>query len=103
MPRSFKLAPAAKTDLADIARYTADKWGKKQALKYASLLDQWFQKIAEGKDISKAILPHNESVRVCRCEHHYVFYLRQEKGQVILAVLHEKMDLIERLKERLPQ
>lgn len=103
MPRSFKLTNAVKADLSDIARYTADKWGKRQALKYADLLDQCFQQIAEEKDISKTILPHNAFVRVCRCEHHYVFYLRQEKGPVILAVLHEKMDLIERLKERLPK
>lgn len=103
MPLLFKLTPAARTDLADIARYTADKWGKRQALKYADLLDQCFQQIAEEKDISKTILPHNEFVRVCRCEHHCVFYFRQEKDPVILAVLHEKMDLIERLKERLPK
>ncbi len=102
MSRPFKLAHTAKADLSDIARYTAGKWGKRQALKYASLLDQCFQRIAEGKDISKTILPHNDVVRVCRCEHHYIFYLNQENGPIILAILHERMDLIERLKKRLP-
>jgi len=102
MPRSFKFTPAAKEDLADIARYTADKWGVQQALKYASLLDQGFLRIAQGKDISKTILPHNDDVCVCHCEHHYVFYLKQEKEVVVIAVLHERMDLMERLKDRLP-
>jgi len=38
----------------------------------------------------------------CSCEHHYVFYLRPD-GQKphILAVLHEHMDLLARLDDRL--
>ena len=98
----FEFTPAAKEDLAHIARYTAQKWGKPQAMKYAGLLDSCFQKIAQDKDMSKNILPHREDIRVCRCEHHYVFYLRKDQTSIILAVLHERMDLVERLKKRLP-
>lgn len=97
------LTPGAKADLSDIARYTKKEWGKKQAIKYAELLDQCFEKIAACKDISKSVLPNNKMVRVCRCEHHYVFYFRQGKREkpVILAVLHERMNLMQHLKGRL--
>jgi len=98
----FTLTPCAKEDLADIARYTVKEWGKPQALKYAGLLDVCFENIAQGKDISRAIFPNNQVVRVCRCKHHYVFYLKKNEMPVILAVLHERMDLMERLKKRLP-
>ena len=97
------LTPAAKEDLAAIACYTAKTWGKKQAFKYAELLDKSFQEIAVGKAVSKPILNHRD-VYVCRCEHHYIFYLKIDKTKipVILAVLHEHMDLMQRLKGRLP-
>lgn len=99
----IELAPAAKEDLADIARYTMQKWGKPQALKYAGFLDSCFQKIVEGKDRSKAVLPGRKDVRFCRCQQHYVFYLRRKDKTVIIAVLHERMDLMIRLKDRLPE
>lgn len=102
MPHLFDLTPAAKADLADIARYTNNKWGKIKAMKYARRLDQCFLRIAKGKDSSKAPLPNHDAIRVCRCEHHFVFYLKTTEKPIILAVLHERMDLIERLKERLP-
>ena len=98
----FTLTPCAKKDLADIARYTVKKWGKPQALKYASLLDIHFESIAQGKDISRIVFPNNQIVHVCRCKYHYIFYLKKDATPIILAVLHERMDLMERLKERLP-
>ncbi len=97
----FELTPAAKDDIADIARYTVQKWGKPQAMKYADLLDACFHKIARGEDISKTVLLHQKHIRVCKCEHHYIFYLRKDERAIILAVLHERMDLMERLKARL--
>lgn len=98
----FKLTPDAKEDIGDIARYTVQKWGKPQAMKYAGLLDACFQKIAQNEAVSKAIFPDKKYIRVCRCEHHYIFYVRREGVAIILAVLHERMDLMERLKQRLP-
>ena len=34
-------------------------------------------------------------------EHHYIFYLRSTTPVVIVAVLHERMDLVNQIKERL--
>ncbi|SEA86407.1 hypothetical protein SAMN05444370_1151, partial [Rubrimonas cliftonensis] len=33
--------------------------------------------------------------------HHYLFFIKQDAAVTIVAVLHERMDLIERLHERL--
>ena len=39
---------------------------------------------------------------VARIEHHYVFHLvREDQCPLILAVLHENMDLMNRLRDRL--
>ncbi len=101
----FILTPASRNDLASIAHYTADKWGKEQALRYADLLDAGFHKIAKGDDFSKPAIKSNPAVRVCKCEHHYIFYLRPDKQEkpIIIAILHKRMDLMRRLKERLPK
>jgi toxin ParE1/3/4 len=99
---SYEIAKGAEKDIQSIARYTAQKWGEKQALKYADLLDKCFEEIASGKDSAKKNFVVKEDVWVCRCEKHYVFYKRDLKKQkaIILAVLHERMDLMQRLREK---
>lgn len=90
-------------DLYDIARYTAETWGHGQALSYAELLNEKFKNIAKRLIFSKLAFSKYPNVRVCRCEHHYIFFMHPQKSKkpVILAVLHERMNLLERLKERL--
>jgi len=47
-------------------------------------------------------IPHRPEIVVCRCEHHFVFALVLDRApMLILAVLHETMDLVARLRERL--
>lgn len=90
-------------DLSDIASYTAETWGHKQALRYAELLNDGFKDIAKDKIFSKTAFSNYPHVRVCRCEHHYIFFMKPQKSlkPIILAILHERMNLLERLKERL--
>lgn len=90
-------------DLSDIASYTAETWGREQAFRYAELLNGRFKEIAKGQLFSKAAFSKYPNVRVCRCEHHYIFFMcpQGSLNPVILAVLHERMDLLARLKERL--
>ncbi len=90
-------------DLSGIASYTAETWGHEQALRYAELLNEKFKKIARGLIFSKVAFSKYPNVRVCRCEHHYIFFMHPQKSPkpVILAVLHERMNLLARLKERL--
>ena len=63
-----------------------------------------FKGIAEETVHSRKPLPHRPDVRSCRCEHHYVFSIHEEDEKpVIVAVLHENMNLIERIPERLEE
>ena len=90
-------------DLSGIANYTAYTWGREQAFRYAELLNGRFLEIAEGRLFSKVLFSKYPHVRVCRCEHHYIFFMHPKESPkpVILAVLHERMDMLARLKERL--
>ena len=103
MSAAYTLTPDAEQDLAEIAHYTACQWGKPQALRYAALLGQAFERIAEYPEAGTVVLSSPDEVRARRCEHHYVFYWNdpQDGRPVMLAVMHERMDVITRLKERL--
>lgn len=46
---------------------------------------------------------HDETIcYVVPCGRHFVFYLKKEPAEII-AVLHERMDFLARLKNRLPK
>ena len=99
----YELTPAAQDDLREIARYTLKQWGKAQSLRYAALLEQCFIEIAARSRLSRPVLERYPILRASRCEHHYVFYLHpDDQPPQIIALLHEKMDMIQRLKNRLP-
>ncbi len=100
--RQYELTPSAQEDLKEIARYTLTKWGKKQSLHYAELLDAGFRKIAAKNVNFRTFSKRYPQILVSRCEHHYIFYVHPDnKPPRIIAVLHERMDMLARLKNRL--
>ena len=99
---NYKLTPDAENDLLKIATYTIETWGLEQADRYGASLEGCFVAIADGSARSRAPLPHRPELRVYRCQHHYVFaFINEDAPALIVAVLHEKMDLMSRLRERL--
>lgn len=99
----YALTEAAVDDLREIARYTLRQWGKSQSLRYAALLERCFREIAVRSGFSKTVSERYPDLRVSRCEHHYVFYVHPPSERPrIIAVLHEKMELLDRLTGRLP-
>ncbi len=99
---NYELTEAADEDLKGIALYTLSKWGPEQAARYGAALDAHFAAIGNGKARSRIFLQHRPELRVSRVEHHYVFYLERERQRpLILAVFHEHMDLMTRLRDRL--
>lgn len=98
----YELTEAADADIQAIARYTVTTWGIAQARRYEAILERHFQAIGREKARTRGFLKHRPELRVSRIEHHFVFHLvREKKCPLILAVLHEKMDLMNRLRSRL--
>ena len=98
----FELTEQAKQDLKEIYRYTITTWSEGQAERYAARLDENFFEIANQTAIVRMFSSLDPEIMVSRCEHHYIFFTHQ-RGQKprIFAVLHERMNQLERLKERL--
>jgi len=99
---NFELSYLADGDIAGIILYTIEKWDADQAIRYAGFLDAHFEAIGRGNACTKAIFGHRADLRVSRCQKHVVFH--QERAgncPLILAVFHERMELMERLSDRL--
>ena len=99
---NYELTEAADKDLESIALYTISQWGSNQALRYGSFLNAHLEAIGRGEARTRIFLPNRPELRVSRARHHYVFHLeRENQCPLILAVFHESMDLMTRLRARL--
>ncbi len=94
---SLQKTPQVEQDLIEIWQYTAEKWGEAQADTYLHKIETCFEKIGRGTTRLKYLI---KNVHFIRCGHHYIF-VYTEKKPIIIAVLHEKMDVLSRLKKRL--
>lgn len=102
MTHLYVLTEAAEADLRSIIRYTRAQWGDEQVRDYVAKLTCGFERISSrdgpGKDMS-ALYP---ALRMLRCEHHHIFALpRDNAPALIVAIFHERMDLMARLTYRL--
>lgn len=97
---SYDLTLAAETDLRDIWRYTYKTWGFDQAEKYFDQIEACCEAVGDGRARSKVLERLQEGVQIHRCEHHFIVWLAGTRP-VIIAILHERMDFVRRLKSRL--
>lgn len=98
----YELTPDAEEDLLEIGRYTIATWGVKQANRYESALKRCLGAVRKNEERMARPIAHRPELRSSRCEYHYIFALfRGKERPVILGVLHEKMDLVARLRERI--
>ena len=97
----YELTAAAEADIQAIARYTITTWGIEQARRYEVILESHLQAIGLEKARTRNVLKQRPELLVSRIQHHYVFHLRREmECPLILAVLHENMDFMNRLRQR---
>jgi len=98
----FVLTAAAESDLRGIVRYTRKQWGNAQVRHYIAKLEQGIASLADGKGVFKDMSALFPGLRMGLCEHHYVFCLpRDGAPALIVAIFHERMDLMTRLADRL--
>lgn len=92
----------AEAELREIVRYTTREWGAAQARAYSRQIDAVASALAAGQSVFKDwgdLLP---GLRMQAAGSHYVFCLhRPGQAALVLAILHERMDLMTRLKDRL--
>lgn len=97
---NYQLTLAAEDDLRGIWRYTYDKWGPEQADMYLDQIGDCLDAIGLGRVHSRSSDKLPDGVYVYRCQKHFIFWIDID-NLIIIAVLHERMDVVERLKDRL--
>ncbi|KPW69764.1 hypothetical protein ALP82_200041 [Pseudomonas savastanoi pv. fraxini] len=100
----YVLTAAAESDLRGIVRYTRKQWGDAQVRRYIATLEQGIANLADGRGVFKDMSALFPALRMGRHEHHYVFCLPREGAPaLIVAIFHERMDLMTRLVDRLKE
>lgn len=96
----YKITLAAEDDLRGIWRYTLDTWGPEQADRYLDQIKDCCDAIGTGRLRPRSSERLPDGVSVHRCQHHYIFWIIIDIP-VVIAVLHEKMDVVRRLADRI--
>lgn len=100
--RPYVLTRSAAADVAEIARYTAAQWGEVQCRHYIARIEEAACDVALGRGPFRDLSDVHPGLRMKAVGRHVVFCQPQPGGPAaILAVLHERMDLMARLRSRL--
>jgi toxin ParE1/3/4 len=98
----YVLTAAAETDVREIVRHTRRQWGEAQARGYLTKLGRGIERLVAGQGVFKEMSVLHPGLRMVHCEHHYIFCLpRNDAPALVVAIFHERMDLMVRLAERL--
>lgn len=87
-------------DLNDIWDYTFEKWSGKQADKYYATIKFACNGIGQNPDIGKEYEGISRSLLGLKSGRHIIFYKQtSEKRIEVIRILHERMDLKNRIIE----
>lgn len=99
---AYVLTVEAEADMRKIIRYTRKQWSDAQVRRYVGKLERGIANLAAGRGTFKDMSALFPMLRMALCEHHYVFCLPRESAPaLVVAIFHERMDLMARLADRL--
>ena len=102
MKRSYVLTKSAEADIREITRYKLSQWGADQCRTYIAAIEEKAEALASAQGVFKDMGEVMPNLRVALSGKHYIFCLPQPNAPaIILAILHERMDVVKRLKHRL--
>lgn len=96
----YELTNKAVEDLSGIWEYTLERWSEQQADKYFNLLLDSCQDIANNPELGKNYEGITKDLFGLKTNRHIVFYRKRINQPIeITRILHERMDLKNRLGE----
>lgn len=98
----YLLSKEAELDLEDIAEYTLKNHGEDQLFKYIGQLERDTEQLALGNSAFKDLGDIHPKLRVKKSGKHYIFgIIRNNAPMLVIAIYHERMKILQRLKGRL--
>jgi toxin ParE1/3/4 len=95
--KRYILSPEAKTDIADIRKYTTRQWGKAQMDRYTLQLRERMRWLADNPMLGQARDEVKEGYRSFVEGSHIIFYRVAESAIEIIGILHQNMDFEQNL------
>lgn len=97
---NYYLTNQAVDDLSSIWNYTFEEWSESQADKYYQELIDSFQGIAENPKIGRNYAGIRSGLYGLKVNRHIIFFRVMDETKVeITRILHERMDLRNRIKD----
>ena len=88
----YRLSSRAQADLAEIADYTIETYGVRQARRYRDELEACFRNLAENPRLGRLAERLAPGLRRFENRSHAVFYTECNDGVLIIRALHVRMD-----------
>jgi toxin ParE1/3/4 len=97
---AYRFTEKAAEDLVGIWVYTDEKWGEEQADRYQDEIFVCCERVANGA-VGTRPVPGMTGISSFRCRNHFLFFVRDGETAIFIAVFHERMDIMVRLRNRL--
>jgi toxin ParE1/3/4 len=95
----YVISKKAVSDLEEIWAYTVEKWSINQADRYYSLIFDEIKFICSNVDAGKSMNHVRKGYRASKVKSHLIFYRVVNDVVEIIRILHERMDIDNRLTE----
>jgi len=95
--RNYAITNKAVSDLDEIWLFTADKWSVQQADRYYNLIIQEIEYICSNDEAGKPMDHIRKGYRAAKIKSHFIFYRIVDEAVEIIRILHERMDVENRL------
>jgi len=97
----YKISKEALRDIENIWLYTFETWSAGQADRYYNLLMDEIEHIAQNPQAGKDYSHIRKEYLRTRVKSHFIFYKRNKKEKLIeiIRILHQQMDIDERLND----
>ena len=95
----FVISKKALSDLEEIWLYTVEKWSKKQADRYYNLIFDEINYICKDINTGKSMEHVRKGYRASKVKSHLIFYRVLNDTIEVIRILHERMNIENRLKE----
>jgi toxin ParE1/3/4 len=95
----FVFSKKAVSDLEEIWLYTVESWSAKQADRYYKLILDEINYICKHIDAGKSMEHVRKGYRASKVKSHLIFYRIVHDRVEIIRILHERMDIENRLND----
>jgi|SRR5665647_405798 len=97
--RTYVISKKAVSDLEEIWLYTVEKWSVEQADRYYNLIFDEIDYICKNENAGKPMEHVRKGYRASKVKFHLIFYKVSNDIIEIVRVLHERMDIENRLND----